>query len=203
MDGGDREKTKLVTSFKAFLETFSTSQTEKSKVMLALADIVSKQAFNRDLNANTPDKMDKIIHSLLSSPCNFTPLLHFIIPVEYMDLKAFAEIWIDQNDYEEEPENSTGENTENIHMMVVFDVDKIGQFEVDLFSIDKKVDIVLSCPPYYTEAFQSISDKIIEDLSNSPYEINKMTVTDLEKNHSLMEIFRQLPHKRTGLDVTI
>lgn len=52
--------------------------------------------------ALSADKVEKIIHSLLSSPCNFTPLLHFVLPVQYQDLHSFAEIWINPNGGEDD-----------------------------------------------------------------------------------------------------
>lgn len=74
--------------------------------------------------ALSADKVEKIIHSLLSSPCNFTPLLHFVLPVQYQDLHSFAEIWINPNGGEDDSTRREAPG-ETIHMLLVFDMEHI------------------------------------------------------------------------------
>lgn len=52
----------------------------RSRIMDTLAKIIAKQDRETPMNSLNGDKIEKIITSLLSSPCNYTPLLHFVIP---------------------------------------------------------------------------------------------------------------------------
>lgn len=175
---------------------------ESSKVMDALVEIISKQANEAGSQVINSDKIDKIIESLLSSPCNFTPLLHFVIPVEDMDIKAFAEIWINAEE-EEEKKSSGGSVRNNTHMLIVFDIEGIGQFEMELFVRDKDISMSLLCPEEYYDDFKDTSKGFNECISFSEYRIKDIRVDKREHQRSLIEVFKTLPYKRTGVNVKI
>ncbi|MGL5973041.1 MAG: hypothetical protein ACRCZK_04970 [Oscillospiraceae bacterium] len=197
------DKNKFINLLRQFIEHGNNMQTEKSEIMEALSTIMAKQAFSKEISAINSEKIEKIIYSLLSSPCNFTPLLHFIVPVEHLGLKSFAEIWIDVNNQEEMSENELIEKKENIHMLIVFEVEGIGQFESEIFVKDKNIDISLFCPKIYVDAFYSVEDRLRSSLQNSPYHLNKMNIDEFVKTRSLMDAFKGLPRKRTGLDIIV
>ncbi len=174
---------------------------ESSKVMEIIAEIISKQNDNTELAMIGGEKIEKIIYSLLSSPCNFTPLLHYIIPVQADDLKSFAEIWIDPN---AESTDSKGCRVQGcIHMLMVFDIDGIGRFEAELAAAEKDIMINLFCPSSYLPAFSALATQVREQIASTGYRLLNLSVDKLEKHRSLMDVFKNLPHKRTGVDVKI
>lgn len=156
----------------------------------------------QSLNLLNGDKIDKIVHSLLSSPCNFTPLLHFIIPVLGMDLRSFAEIWIDPNDDDPKKPHG-GADAENIHMLIVFDIEGIGRFEAELFVRKKEIILSLLCPPAYVDEFSKIGTGIARAAAKTGYRFADIQVARMERPRSLMDVFKTLPHRRTGIDVKI
>ncbi|MGD9559151.1 MAG: antitoxin, partial [Oscillospiraceae bacterium] len=176
---------------------------DDSQVMEVLAKIIGRQAKSEDIQLLSGDKLEKIIHSLLSSPSNFTPLLHYIVPVEYMDLQAFAEIWIDPNAPPPDEGKKNAEAGGATHMLLVFDVDGIGRFETELYVVGKRIALNLLCPPAYTEAFKGIGAAIRQAVASTGYSFESINIDRLERTHSLMEVFRDLPHKRMGIDVKI
>ena len=82
------------------------------------------------MNSLNGEKIEKIITSLLSSPCNYTPLLHFVIPVEYQGMKAFSELWIDPKDEGGDGEPGSREGG-HVHVLITFDVPGVGQMEAE------------------------------------------------------------------------
>lgn len=52
----------------------------------------------RERYAMKGESVESVIHSLLSSPSNFTPLLHFIAPIDDGQSKAFGEMWINPDE---------------------------------------------------------------------------------------------------------
>lgn len=172
-----------------------------SRVMDVLTKILGKQSSEESVNLMNPDKIEKIIHSLLSSPCNFTPLLHYVIPTDFMGLKSFAELWINPNGAEDD--RPAGKRKDAVHMLVVFDIEGIGQFEAELFVEDKKIDLSLLCPPAHMVAFSAITVRLRKMVAATSYSFGEIQVDGLEKTHSLMDIFKSLPYKRTGVDVKV
>ena len=78
---GDAARNQFLQAVQQYLQ--NPERPKGSTVMEALGRILQRQAGNQELMALSADKVEKIIHSLLSSPCNFTPLLHFVLPVQY------------------------------------------------------------------------------------------------------------------------
>ncbi len=208
---GDASKAALVKNLQAYIDTYmppegarrARAAEEESQVMDVLAKIIGRQASSEELHLLSGDKVEKIIHSLLSSPSNFTPLLHFIVPVQYQDLKAFAEIWIDPNAEEAADPKRGGGEAEATHMLLVFDIEGIGRFESELYVQNKKIALNLLCPPAYTEAFKKIGPAIRQAVAATGYSFEAINIERLERTHSLMDVFTDLPHKRTGIDVRV
>lgn len=196
----DQQKLEFIDLLKDFLFNRENGEQIKSKIMSTLSEIMEKQAFSKEVTAINSDKIEKIINSLLSSPCSFTPLLHFIVPVEYLDMKSFAEIWVDV-DEDSTQDEVTGEKQDNLHMLIVFEVEGIGQFESEIFVRGKEISLQLFCPSGYTKVFKDVDKKISENIKGSTYVFKEILVADLTKQRSLMDAFKDLPRKRTGLDI--
>lgn len=87
---------------KEYIEQFPKADNSltRSHVVDTLAEIIAKQDKESGMQSLNGDRIEKILTSLLSSPCNYTPLLHFVIPVDFQGMKAFSELWIDPDDRE-------------------------------------------------------------------------------------------------------
>lgn len=199
---GRQKRSRFLNYIKSFWEQQDLPQSKKqgSRVMDVLAKIIGKQSEDPSITLLNSEKIEKIIHSLLSSPCNFTPLLHFVVPVEYMDIKSFAELWIDPDDEEGKKE---GQDQKNVHMLVVFDIEGIGQFEVELYVKDETIDLQLFCPPAYLGAFSDMPERLMRCTQGLTYQFGSIKMHKLKRPRSLMEVFKSLPRKRTGVDVKV
>lgn len=172
---------------------------EISRVMDTLIKLIGTQADTENPGLPDSGKIEKIIHSMLSSPCNFTPLLHFVVPVLFEDIKAFAEIWINPNDEEDSREGAqTG-----IHMLLVIDIETEGRFEAELFVKGKVIDFSLFCPQGYEQKYQQSMSKLSAVVAGLHYRFGNVRVEQLDHSRSLMEVFKTLPYKRAGVDVKI
>ena len=201
---GDAARGQLLEALQAFLQGAAAGQGRKegSSVMEALTRLLQRQAGSAEWMALSADKAEKILHSLLSSPCNFTPLLHFVLPVEYQDLHSFAEIWINPNGGEDQPP-AGDQPGQALHLLLVFEIETIGRFEMELFVRDKTIDFSLYCPPAYTAAYRGMERQLRACAGQTGYEFGQVRVERLEHQRSLMDVFRSLPYKRTGVDVKI
>lgn len=198
LDGQDNKQT-LLNLFHNYLEK-PLHDTNQSKVMQTISKIISAEDSSSEITLLNGEKINNIIHSLLSSPCNFTPLLHYIIPVFSDAGNSFAEFWIDPDC---EDEKKKGDVKEAIHILIVFDIDGIGQFETEIYSRDKKLSINLLCPKGYDSAFSKTIDSVSPIISQKGFALENVKVGVLEKPRSLMDVFKTLPYKRTGIDVKV
>lgn len=172
----------------------------ESKVMDALIKIISNQALKSGESESEEAKTKAILHSLLSSPCNFTPLLHFILPFSDGGLRAFAEVWINQ---EPADSGSAGGGGQALHFLMVIDVETIGRFEAEFYVRDKTIDFTLYTPPECGESYKAVIDALPGILSRTEYRVGRTALRSLDRTRSLMDVFKSLPYKRVGLDVKI
>lgn len=175
---------------------------KRSKVLGTLTEILAKQVTSKEIMLQSSDQLNKIIESLLSSPTNFTPLLHYVLPVKFGPMQSFMEIWVNPNGEEDTPAHKRG-GKDSVHMLMVFDIGAIGRFEMELYVKDRTIDFFLFCPPDYTDAFSECKGKIANAVKSLDYKFGEVRIDKLERTRTLMEVFRSLPYKRTGVDVKI
>lgn len=197
---GRAELTGLLENFPSQLQQMI-KEREMSKIMDVLTRLIDSQAQQETLSASNAEKLEKIITSLLSSPCHFTPLLHFVVPVDNGSMRSFAEIWINPNGQEDRRDGV--ETKECTHMLLVFDIEGIGQFEAELYAVDKAITLSLLCPAPYSERFAQVVQAFTACVAGTGYRMEEVSVGTLVKPRSLMEVFKSLPYKRTGVDVKV
>lgn len=172
----------------------------QSKSMAALVTLLSGRAGQSDESVSVEAKTEKMLMSLLSSPCNFTPLLHFILPTRIDAGNAFAEIWINREPADRE---DGGPPEDLIHFLVVMDIPQAGRFEAELMAKDKTVDFNLYAPLGCEDICAQLMGVIPKIIAQTSYRPGKVEVRPLAHPRSLMEVFKSLPYKRVGVDVKI
>ena len=88
-------------------------------------------------------------------------------------------------------------------MLLAFDVESIGRFELELFVRDKVIDFSLYCPPPYAGIYDEVKNDLRSCAGKTGYRFGEIRVDRLDRPRSLMDVFKSLPYKRTGVDVTI
>lgn len=172
-----------------------------SAVMDQLVELITKQTSSGKMSVADSLKMENMLHSLLSSPCNFTPLLHFILPVQYEDTRSFAEVWI--NPESDESDMPEGAGSGGMHFLMVIDVDTVGRFEAEFFVYNNTVDFNLYCPKGSEAGYEEMMKSVPKLFAGTDYHLGKTQVAPFEKTRSLMEVFKSLPYRRVGVDVKI
>ncbi len=171
----------------------------ESKVMSSLIKLISQQIENGQ-NPVDAAKVESMLHSLLSSPCNFTPLLHFILPLQHQDMRAFAEIWINpESDEKDMPESASP----GMHLLMVIDVDNVGRFEAEFFVYNSTIDFLLYCPKGCESGYEELMKSMPKLLYGTEYHVGRTEVLTFENTRSLMDVFKSLPIRRVGVDVKI
>lgn len=183
----------------------SNSEKKDSQVMHSLVSLLEAETKGKDeIGLNEQMRLEKILHSLLSSPCNFTPLLHFVIPLVLDDMRAFSEIWINPQNDDRGKNSGVGEENRSMHMLLVIDVEAVGRFETEVFVDGYTLDVALFCPRGAENYFDKFNDAIKSAVKRSEtYKLNDLRVETLARPRSLMTVFKTLPYRRTGVDVVI
>lgn len=163
-----------------------------------MLDFLIKNINDPSLKSLSDMSRPDMIQGLLSAPGVFTPLLHFLVPLNLDGTKAFGELWADP-DAGQDPETGT----EDSHLFLCFEIEDAGYFEMELFSHGKNVSVALMCPAGTEKNYLPIKDSIPELAAACGYNAEKTTVAPLKKRRDLTSIFPKLNERRSGLNVRI
>lgn len=160
--------------------------TSADKLCEFLSENISKPAFNSSINQQD----NAILSALLSTPSAMTPLSHYLCPLKSGDTNAYGELWCSSN------KNSND-------LLLSFEVEGIGEFELFLETADMNINVRLSCPPSLTAAFQGIKPVINKIAMQEGYKVKANEIVSLDKKHELTDIFPEINERRTSINVTI
>ena len=165
-----------------------------------LTDFIQKNINNPALKSLDSFNAANLLQSLLNAPGVFTPLAHYILPLEVNNTRAFGELWVDND--ENNPNNTPG-TQRNYHLFLTFDVESIGRFEVDMYAIGEEVNLTLLYPTRFDKEIDAMKERITKIIRNSGYSARTFETAPLKKPHNLVEIFPKITDKRTTLNTRV
>ena len=165
--------------------------------MANLMDFLAKNINDPSLKSLSSMSRSDIMQGLLTAPGVFTPLLHYLVPINDGGFKAFGELWADPD-----AENRNG-SKESKHMFLCFEIEDFGYFELELQSQDKQLNINLLCPAGTENVFRSMKNRISEIASANGYNADNTFIGALRKKRDLTQVFPKIQDKRSGLNVKI
>lgn len=174
--------------------------------MESFADFLSKNINDATMKFVGNINPNELASGLLSSPGVFSPLLHFLVPLEADGLRGYGELWADPqaDDVIKDKKSSKNESDEpGNHIFMCFDVEDTGYFELEIISKNNNLNILLLCPENLTKAFEPLKNTIPEIARSNGFTVNSATVDAVVKRRELNEIFPKLNEKRFDLNVKI
>lgn len=198
----------LFTSFSQIIEQMAIknelppmpSQQSLDTVMDSLTTFIKDNINHPILKSLDSFNAANLLQSLLNAPGVFTPLAHYILPLEIDGTRAFGELWVDND---ENNPNSTPAKQRNYHMFLTFDVEAIGRFELDMYAFGQDIGLTLLYPPSFEEKADIIKNKVSSIIKNLGYNSKSFETAPLKAPHTLTDIFPKILDKRTNLNVRI
>lgn len=163
-----------------------------------LTDFISKNINHQAIQSLDNFNASSLLQSLLNAPGVFTPLAHYVLPLQIDNTKAFGELWVDND---ENNPNNTPSGQKNYHLFLTFDIESVGRFEVDLYALGENVNVSLLYPKSFTYRVDDITAKIENKIAQIGYKTQSFKTAVLKTPHVLTEVFPKLLERRTGMDV--
>lgn len=164
--------------------------------MANLMDFLSKNINDPSLKSLSSMSRSDIMQGLLAAPGALTPLLHYLVPVNDGGFKAFGELWAD-------PDAEGGGAKDAKHIFLCFEIEDVGYFELELRSLDKKLNVQLLCPSGTEGVFSKMKDFIPKIASQNGYNAEDTKIGTVVKRRDLSQVFPKIQDKRSGLNVKI
>lgn len=170
----------------------------ESETMKALTSFIDRNVNHPAIRGIDNFNASNLLQSMLNAPGVFTPLAHYIIPLQVEDTRAFGELWVDND-------NSSGgggeDQEKHYHLFLTFDVEAVGRFEVDAYSKGSKLNLSVLYPKSYRYRVSSLTDKITKIAAGVGYSVENFKTGILFKPHSLAETFPRINENRRSFDV--
>lgn len=168
-----------------------------------LADFMAKNINDHALRSLNGFQQSDLVSSLLTAPGVFTPLLHFLVPMEMDDVRAFGELWVDPDS--EEESRSGGDGEAQTHLFLSFSVEGLGDFELEVYADSQKSDLNVSLhtPPQFSSVFTKLKEPIARIAASKGYAVRTTRIEPLMAKRTLLDVFPKLKERRTGLNVAV
>lgn len=218
-ENGDGEKVEEL--FKQILEFRTTGKylkgldPQKIHTLLQQTDFdkaVSKETWNDQLlqimkesvsgKAGIENKIafQDMMHSMLLNDSVFMPLLHMVLPIDYNGTKLFSEMWIDPD----AEQNGSGEEKERaVKMLIKFEIETLGFFDLYLVYKDGKVDMQLDYPDTLPANKQEIREHLNQIMAKNGISFSSLVLEKGVPPIPLTEAFPKLLEKRGTINVKI
>lgn len=165
-----------------------------------LTEFIENNINNPALKSLDSFNAANLLQSLLNAPGVFTPLAHYIVPLQVENTRAFGELWVDND--ENNPNNTPG-TQRNYHLFLTFDVESIGRFEVDMYALGDEVNLSLLYPPRFEKEIEPMKERVTKIIRGSGYQARTFETAPLKKPHNLVEVFPKITEKRTTLNTRV
>lgn len=139
-----------------------------------------------------------VFNGMLLNESVYLPLMHVLMPFRYQDKEVMSELWVDpdaKKDKEEDPRK--------IKMLLKFDVQNLGRFDLLMALQNRQVDMQLYVPERLAgqkEDIQSTMTAIMKKNNLSP---GKVLVRKKEMDITVKEAFPELRQRGKGINVRI
>lgn len=171
-----------------------------SSTLDSLTEFIQQNINHPALKSLDSFNATNLLQSLLNAPGVFTPLAHYILPLDVDGTKAFGELWVDND--ENNPNNTPG-TQRNYHLFLTFDVESIGRFELDMYALGDEVNLALLYPPRFEKEVDPMKERINKVIRNIGYTTRTFETAPLKTPHNLTEIFPKIVDKRTTLNTRV
>ena len=169
----------------------------ESETVKALTAFIERNVNHPAIRGIDNFNASNLLQSILNAPGVFTPLAHYIIPLQVEDTRAFGELWVDNDN----TSRKSADGEKSYHLFLTFDVEAVGRFEVDAFSSGHNLDLSVLYPKSYRYRVSALTDKITKIAAGVGFNVQNFKTGILIKPHTLAETFPRITENRRSFDV--
>ncbi|NLY71532.1 MAG: hypothetical protein GX076_07660 [Clostridiales bacterium] len=157
-----------------------------------------RKALDREGPYKITNTAQNLLTQMLQSESPIMSLIHYMIPLRYLDENTYGEFFIDKN---KKDEKNQDKKYNNIYFTI--QSDKYGDFEVDLIEKDKRIDLSINCPEALLSSIRAIKSNLRTMIEEQGYTLSNYEVGVYTGNQKIVKRFPKLAQRKVGFDVKI
>lgn len=190
------EDASLAALFEKMVEDKAVSKMPDADMLL---NIISK-GLSGEAGYENKLVFQNLLQSMLINSSVYMPLLHVLIPLEFAGKFMFSEIWADPDDKSSQQGH---EESRAIKMLLKFDIENLGFFDMIVHLQGKSLDVQLFYPEKIQGAQREIQKKLSEIIQGNGLEPKSLSVSKSIKRLSVSEVFPKIMERRNNINVSI
>ncbi len=140
------------------------------------------------------------INSALLNESVYMPVLHLMLPMVVDDRLIYSEMWVDPD---AQDAKSLEEDERAVKMLVKFDIEDVGFFDLFFLYRDGRMDLQLDYPDEYRERDSEIRQGISRILSENNIRVENFVTGSSRESIPLTEAFPKLVERRNAVNVRV
>ena len=188
-NGGDQDLSRI-------LETLKQSERERA-FSDAFAALLLKGAKGQGGLENV-QQFHNALDGMLLNESVYMPVLHLLLPFRFREKDVMSELWINPDS---EKEGDMGGR--RIKLLLKFDVQDLGGFQLFLSLQDRKVDMQLDVPEILVNKQDVIQKGIAEIFKKNGMGVNRFLVKGKDRDIEIQDAFPEIRERGHGVNVRI
>ena len=139
-----------------------------------------------------------VFNGMLVNESVYLPLMHILMPFRYQDKEVMSEMWVDPD-----AKKDSQDEARKIKMLLKFDVQSLGRFDLLMTLQNRQVDMQLYVPEGLTGQKENIQASVAAIMKKNNLSLGKVLVRRKEMDITVKEAFPELRQKERGINVRI
>lgn len=185
----------------ALARSASQAKFAENAVIEKLAAIIADTLRRSGENPNTLRQAEYLLMSMLQNQSSMMNLLHFMLPLNLPgEGRVYAEMYVDP-DSEEARRGKGEENGKKI--FIAAQSERHGTVEICFWENNERVELSMWCPQVLLNPLKGMRRALADVMLFHGYTLSSFNVEELNKPHSIIQIFPKLLERKVGIDVKI
>nr|WP_300182761.1 hypothetical protein [uncultured Agathobaculum sp.] len=161
---------------------------------------MSHAALRGEGGADLRQTFQALVDSILVNQSVYMPLAHVMLPVQMDGRMMFSEMWVDPD---EQNESGSPSREPAMRMLLKFDIQELGMFDLVLTYHDGTVDASLHCPPHL-QRFTDLFTRKMESLAEQEgLKAATILAAPMTRPLAISEVFPKIYERKDSINVAI
>lgn len=161
---------------------------------------LSAAALRSEGNAELRQTFQALVDSILVNQSVYMPLAHAMLPVEMDGRMMFSELWVDPD---AESEDGSFSQEKSMRLLLKFDIQELGMFDLVLTYHEGTVDASLHCPPHLEKFTEQFERKMAAIAEQDGLNAATMRASPMVRPLSISEVFPKIFERKDSINVAI
>lgn len=160
-----------------------------------------KSGVKGEAGVETRQVLQNFVNNALLGESVYMPVLHMVLPMVVDGRLLYSEMWVDPD--AQNAQDTAGAEGKAVKMLVKFDIEEVGFFDLFFLYKDGKMNLQLDYPDTYRDKDEEIRQNISRILSENDIRVETFVTGSSKESIPLTEAFPKIVERRNAVNVRV